>query len=243
MKCFSLLFFLIVPFSPVVAQENYVVPKTNVNFSNGDRTNLIIESPLSDEELKKFENTKITDVIYAFKLVKTNGSREFEVIFSDPPKKPSEKQKPFQAKGINYTFDKERAGEQFIIFNTDYSPRLKSRSLGLIIYGFLIFLLGCPLYLIGKHFSELKKMIQGKKDKALILIDSLSSASTREDIENVFKNRHDYERLLVLDQENWLQFLNEINQIQFKGSWSSEELLQITNLKKKLGSPEAKDGI
>lgn len=243
MKCSKfIILFIIFAFS-ALAQENFVIPKNNTNFTNGDTTTLLIESPLSDEELKKFENTKITDVIYVFKFSVENGEREFEVIFSDPPKKPSEKEKPFTAKGITYNFDKERAGDRFVIFDSKFSHQIESENLGIIICLLLLFLLITPLVMIIRNFSELRSRINQKKEMAQKLIETFNMAKKREQLEAIYQKRNEYQELVQLPEDSWSKFLEKINSIQFQSSWDVNELDEVLNLKKKVGALEIKNGI
>lgn len=247
MKCSRILFIFIFIFvfvsQVVLGQENYVLPKTNTNFTNGDRASLLIESPLSDEELRKFENTKITDVIYVFKFIAGNGDREFEVIFSDPPKKPSEEKKPFTAKGINYNFDKERAGDRFVIFDSKYSPRFESQYFGTAIIFFLVFLLLILIYMIITRYSQLRSQVNFKKEEAKKLIESFETAKKREQLESLFKNRAAYKELVSFDEKNWEELLEKINKIQFKNTWSEDDLEQVVQAKREIGPLEIKNGI
>lgn len=243
MRCFS---FILILFGcvTVLAQENYVLPKYNTKFTNGDRATLIIESPLSDEELKKFENTKITDVIYVFRFLNTDGDREFEVIFSDPPKEQKEKkQRPFVAKGIEYTFDKERAGDQFVLFESDYTNRIENQYFLPILWATLAVFILIPLYLLFLRYRELRLRIAEKKNRAYYFIKLIECMEKRSDFEEVYRNRKEIEELVELQKASWISLLEKIDEIQYKPEWLDDQVNTLKTLAKKQNDLRPKYGI
>lgn len=242
MKCSSIILFFLFTFS-AWATDNFVLPKNNNTFTNGDRATLLIESKLSDAELRKFENTKITDVIYVFKFTIEGGDREFEVIFSDPPQKKSDKERPFIAKGINYTFDKERTGNDFVLLDSNFSPTVESNFLATFVYVFLGVLLLLLIYYILKNSNELRHRRLSKERDAENLMALYKKAKSREDFENIFKKRKDFEEHLDFSVKNWEKLTEQINKLQYRPTWSEEDLKSVESLALKNSDMRIKRGV
>ena len=243
MKCFKFLFIIFFSLS-LYAQENFVIPKYNNTFTNGDRATLLIESPLSDEELKSFENSKITDVIYVFSFHVDGGEREFEVIFSDPPKNQKEKkERPFKAKGINYTFDKERAGDNFVLFESDFNRQLSTKFLKPILFSFLGILLLVLTFNILTRYRELRERKNLNKNRALDLIQKIENAKTRNDFEAIFADRKLVEEYVEINQIAWKKFQDAVFEIQYQPAWTESDAERIKSLARKLRDLRPKHGI
>lgn len=225
------------------AVENFLDPKDNTNFSNGDIGELIINSELTDDELQEFVHKKITSIIYVLEFKLSGDERIFKVVFTPPPKKKSDKVYPFVVRGLNYTFDKDRVAQKFSLFNSEYTPKEERSPYLVVISFFLILLLAVTLGFFLVSYTKLAKIKSRIKKRVRFLTDNFYNASSREDLEGLYKMRKELIEFTDIDEQKWNLFERELNLIQFKKKWSREELNSLLLKKNEIGKVRGKNGI
>ena len=225
------------------AEGNIVYPTGNTNFTNGDTAKLIITSDLSTEELQSLVHTKITKTIYVLSFKIDRDEKFFKVIFTPPPQKDAKKSYPFVVRGIDYNFDKARIPKDFNFFSSDYKPSANKSS---VVLGTLFFLGSILMIIFGLLISSSIKLSKFKsiaKKRSHKLIDKFNNASTRLELEDLYKHKKDYFLYTCLDQNLWMIFEKELNKVQFRESWTSTELDSLLKKKNNIGEIGRRDGV
>lgn len=231
--------------------EQTIEPIGESIIENGKIRNFKINSDLSDDELKKMENTFATELVYILKYRNTGNIRQFEAMVANPIKKEKGKDKkekpivyPFKLISSEYKFDKKNTTNTFIVFKgidklkEGWQKNVVGSIVGLIIFFILYFLFKFFQITKGKR-NESKKM----KEMAQNLIDVFNKADKRSDFEYIYSNRVNITKLIIFGEKEMNEFIGHLNRIQYKQYWDDGEIEQLRSLHGAVNLIGVKSGI
>ncbi len=241
MKCYRLFILCVLISFNVNAQVGSVYPINGNKIENGTIHYVAIESQKSDLELLSYKNKKINDMMLVLEVLVKKTPRQFKVFVTDPPQqqKDSEDNKEvkktrieFVAKGFKYNFVPKNLEEELFSFE----KKMKKKESNLSLYlGWLIGIVGLMFTIwITRKVVIKRRASREKEQKKRECFDKIKNAFTRKEIENLYKEREYIDRYCQLDSEKWGEFLNLVEQIQYKRDWTETEKKQALVLKEKV---------
>jgi hypothetical protein len=212
----------------------------------GDIIKFKVETTLSMNELEKYQNKRVDDLLYILSITKKNNDIIAEAIIAEKGLK-EKVEKPldqFTVYNLDFVATKKKSIKDFILMDSG-EKSTKSMINILLIIIFLLLLIISPLIfkLIKKKKEKKIKWKKWKLNQNVIEIE-LRDTRDRKDLENIYKKRIEIDEYFYFDKESKTNFVNLINKIQFKKDWSGEELASaLAKYKSFYSSIEVKNGI
>ena len=224
-----------------------VVPlnEQSKEITNGEIYTVKIISEKNFEELEKYKNKKINEIMYVMDLNRKPDGNYFKVFVTDPPKKPKKKI-DFALLGFQYKPTNKGMGQDFYAFASDFKLNNSVSSYGWYIgVLLLIVILGFSPKLI-KLYKNYKRKKYLRKQTLIFsreLLEKVRKAQTRKDFEKIYSDRKVIQKFLDIDHGNFVKFLNTLAAIQYKREWSEKECELINNLFKEIRYFKVRSGI
>jgi hypothetical protein len=238
--------FLLLISNLTLAAEVKLFSTTSDKVSRGEIVKFNIETTLEVNELLKYQNSRVDELLYILSIKETDKGIVAEAIIAE--------------KGVKEKFEK--PNDQFFIYNLDFVPTKKNSIKELIVlytdkksstnilisilialsFLVLIFL----IYYIKNRKQNIRKKLELKKWKENQdhFIIKLKDAKSRKDIEDIYMETNKLNEFFELGKNELDQFINIMNKIQYKKSWTENELEEALKVYKSFHSSiEVKNGI
>jgi hypothetical protein len=247
-KCCKYIFLILVILNFQIAYSDTVVfhdqfeqtiePIGEQVIHNGKIRNFKINSELSDEELKKLENTFATELVYILKYKKNGTVRQFEAMVANPIKKEKSKDKkekpiiyPFKLISAEYKFDKKNTTNTFIVFKgLDQLPEGWQRQAAYAIIGIILLIILCFVFKFFQITKGKRRASKKLKVMAQDLIEKFNDANMRSDFEHIYSNRVNIKKLVKFGEKEMNEFFAHLNRIQYKQYWDDSEIEELRSL-------------
>jgi hypothetical protein len=206
--------------------------------TTGDLVTFKVESELGFDDLQKYKNKRIGDILYVLEVNRDGNGIFIRGILASPEQKKSISEKNiapndnFTIKNLNYKPSENEKLKDFIIYN---GPDVKfsegSKRALKIFMAFIGLVIGL---LIIKKMLRIRNL-KAKENKRLeILEGEIRSNSSKNEFELFYIKRKSILNDFRFETSKYEDFLLLLNQIQYKETWSEEELKQIKESYSKL---------
>jgi hypothetical protein len=222
-KCFSLLIFIF--WSSVTLADSYLVmPKNKVSeeIQLGD----ILEIEVINQDNNTTELTS-KRVGPAFYILETLDNKTYRVVVSPERKKTPTNTTDkvevdkFEYRGFKFSKDLANLTNEYVFKKIDLELTKESKTK---IYLTIIFILALiALYVWGPRLYNAYKKKRKIEARKKFLKSKIQAIKSRKDIEEIYKHKNEINELFNLENKVYKEFVNDMNQIQYKKSWSEED--------------------
>lgn len=234
MRCYSALLILTIAF-PSFGAVYKISPADKSEISPGDKIKAVMESAVPGESLPDVKGKRLGGFFY---VMEQNGS-ELEVIVAPPATVDNAVMSPvgknkdkFLLEGFNYKHKNVENIKDYLVERPDYELPWDGK-------GFLAVLALAALFASAPAYKKIKKMLERKKERERLrreaeeILKYLKDASGRKEMEKLFTNREKYRQFLETG-ESFNSFLNALDKIQYKPSWTQDETEEVGRLLNKV---------
>lgn len=216
----------------------------------GDIVTFKVESSLDFEELATYKNSRVGDILYVLEVNRDGNGIFIRGILAEQsePKKTTENAEikeptnTFVIKNLDYKPVKNEKLKDFIIYKgPDFQISEKNKKMILITLSgfFLLFSI-----FILRLFLRAKRKKKNEQNRLNEIENRLKNYQDKDEFESFYLERQKILLDFSYSTEKLEEYINYLNEIQYKPAWSSEELDEIRSLYKKLiKSMERKNGV
>lgn len=234
MKCYSALLILTLSL-PCFCAVYKITPAGKSDISPGDKIKAVMESAVPGGSLPDVRGKRIGGFFY---VMEQSGS-ELEVIVAPPSSVDNAVMSPvgeskdkFLLEGFNYKHKNVENIKDYLVERPDYKLPWDGKV-------FLAVLALAALFASSPIYRRIQTSLERKRERKRLRVEAeeilrkLKEASSREEMENLFINREKC-RQLVEAGDSFNSFLNALDRIQYKPSWTQDETEEVCRLLNKV---------
>jgi hypothetical protein len=229
MKKIYILIFLIS--THVLSTQVDLLSLTAETQTTGDLITFKVESELDFTELQKYKNKRVGDILYVLEVNRDGNGVFIRGILAAPEQNSNASEKAvepkdiFTIKNLSYEPVKSEKLKDFIIFNgPDVKFSENSRKAMMVLFTLLGLMIGT---LIIKRIMKIRKLKSEEKERLKKIETEIKSYSCKKDFEQFYLNRKVILRDFEFNNNKLNVFIESLNLIQYKETWSEEELTKI----------------
>ena len=203
----------------------------NDEVKTGDIVSFKVQTEKSFESLLLYKNKKVGKILYVLDLTLEGENIYMRAILAPIEKEPTDKEnlakkkKPedtFLINNLNYREEQIPPLKDFVVLpgpEVFLSEKTK-KNIFLVVCFFLVVLVSLVSRKLFLKSKKKKRILLRKKKKLLMIQD----AKTKEDFEKIYRNRKDILNDIEFDEKKLKEFIETINDVQYKKSCTPEEL-------------------
>jgi hypothetical protein len=206
--------------------------------TTGDLVTFKVESELGFNELQKYKNKRVGDILYVLEVNRDGNGVFIRGILASPQQKKATTEKKieprdiFTIKNLDYKPSENESLKDFIIYNgPDVEFSEESKKALKIFMALIGLVLGL---LIIRKMLKIRNLKNKEKKRIEKLENEIKSYSSKQEFESFYINRKNILDDFRFETNKYDSFIVSLNLIQYKESWSDEELTLIKESYSKL---------